>query len=165
MIRYNITGAPSKHDLNVRFFNKIDGKRLAIRFAIEGKHNGVCYIEVVINAVSWEDGSGESWCFEGYAPGFNYDRVKGYFCTLDRKGWIRLEKTADITLKEAVELASSNEFILNGTRSAEILKFLYRYPSQIAEFALNVQDLYRVDDRRTPILVLSHVIEEALKSR
>jgi hypothetical protein len=165
MTRYNITGAPSKHDLNVRFFNKIDGNRLAVKFDIEGKHRGVDFIKVVINAVSWEDGSGESWCFEGYVPGVGYDRVNGYFCTLDRKGWICLEKTADITLKEAVAIASSNGFILNGTRSAEILKFLYRYPGQIAEFALNVQDSYSVSDRRTPILVLSYVIEEALKLR
>ena len=100
MTRYKILNAPSKHDLDVAFFNKFKGERMTVTFEIQGP---LCpknaKIEVVINRLSWEDGSSESWCFEGYAvtgmDGAKMRRqpnVEGWFRTTDRKGWIDLDK-------------------------------------------------------------------------
>ena len=99
MTRYQILNAPSKWTLSVAFFDKVNGERRPVTFKVNGP---LCpqgaEIGVVINQLSWEDGSSESWCFEGFAvTGMDGGRmrfqpkVKGYFCTLDRKGWIDLD--------------------------------------------------------------------------
>ncbi len=103
MTRYQILNAPSKWTLSVSFFDKADpakiGGRRPVTFEIKGS---LCpkgaRIEVVINQLSWEDGSGESWLFEGYAlTGMDgakmrrQPKVKGWFATTDRKGWIDLD--------------------------------------------------------------------------
>lgn len=106
MTRNNIVKAPSKFDFSIAFFDrpnpgKLDGRR-SINFTIEGPSctNGQRQIEVVINGVSWEDGSGESWCFNGYCktdvgqPQNWTAKVKGWFRTSDRKGWIDIDAPA-----------------------------------------------------------------------
>lgn len=100
MTRNSIINAPSKFDLSIAFFDRPNsdkfGGRRSVNFTIEGPScsNRQQQIEVVINGISWEDGSGESWCFEGYCktnvgqPHNWTSEVKGWFRTSDRKGWI-----------------------------------------------------------------------------
>ncbi|WKZ26561.1 MAG: hypothetical protein QY304_00450 [Candidatus Paceibacterota bacterium] len=106
MTRNRIINAPSKFDLSIAFFDRPNpeqlGGRRSVTFTIEGPScpNGQRQIEVVINHISWEDGSGESWCFEGYCktdvgqPQNSTAEVKGWFRTSDRKGWINIDASA-----------------------------------------------------------------------
>lgn len=103
MTRNNIVNAPSKFDLSIAFFDRPNpeklGGRRSVNFTINGPScsNGQIQIEVVINRISWEDGSGESWCFEGYCktnvgqPQNWAANVQGWFRTSDRKGWIDID--------------------------------------------------------------------------
>lgn len=103
MTRYKIVNAPSKFDLCITFFDRPNPEKLdcrrTVNFTIQGPSfpSGRLRIAVVINAISWEDGSGESWCFEGYCntnvgqPKNWTAKVKGWFRTSDRKGWIDIE--------------------------------------------------------------------------
>ena len=65
MTRNTIVGAPSKFDLMIAFFDepnsKLFGGRRSVSFTIEGRSClGIRHrIEVVINQISWEDGSGD----------------------------------------------------------------------------------------------------------
>jgi hypothetical protein len=76
--------------------SKLFGGRRSVSFTIEGRSClGIRHrIEVVINQISWEDGSGESWTFTGYCttdvgqPSNEAVDVNGWFRTSDRKGWI-----------------------------------------------------------------------------
>jgi len=99
MTRYQILNAPSKWTLSVAFFGKIKDERVPLTFEIVGQ---LCpqgtFIEIVINSLQWEDGSSESWNFEGYAlTGMGGGRlkiqskVKGWYRTTNRKGWIDLD--------------------------------------------------------------------------
>ena len=114
MTRNNIINAPSKFDLSIAFFDrpnpdKLDQRR-SVTFTIEGDscRNGQRQIEVVINHISWEDGSGESWCFEGYCktnvgqPQNWTAKVKGWFRTSDRKGWINIDAPAQSNASKTV---------------------------------------------------------------
>ena len=106
MTRNSIINAPSKFDLSIAFFDRPNpeqlGGRRSVNFTIQGPScsNGQQQIEVVINRISWEDGSGESWCFEGYCktnigqPKNRTTKVKGWFRTSDRKGWIDIDAPA-----------------------------------------------------------------------
>ena len=84
----DIVSAPSKWELSVAFFDRIGGHRRPISFQLKGEdfpHSAV--VEVVINSLSWEDGSGESWCFKGYCANGG-QRVRGWFTTNYRQRWI-----------------------------------------------------------------------------
>ena len=103
MTRNIIIKAPSKFDLCIAFFDRPNpemlGGRRSVLFTIRVPERalGLLLIEVVINSISWEDGSGESWCFEGYCktdvgqPRDSHAGVKGWFRTSDRKGWIDID--------------------------------------------------------------------------
>lgn len=101
MIQHKIIGAPSKWTLSVNFFDKVDGKRRPVTFTIEWPSSHANYpVSVIIDLIQWEDGSGESWCFEGYVQDTfgkmegisKNDKVQGWFRTSDRKGWIKVLK-------------------------------------------------------------------------
>ena len=51
--------------------------------------------EVSINSILREDGSGESWCFNGYVVSIDSQkksmRISGWFRTTDRKGIFKEE--------------------------------------------------------------------------
>lgn len=104
MTQYKIINAPSKLDVIVAFFDKPNNGtgRRSVFFTTEDSVDlkGNQQIEVVINEISWEDGSGESWCFEGYCktdvgqPQNWIVKVKGWFRTSDRKGWIDIDAPA-----------------------------------------------------------------------
>ncbi|MDP3996819.1 MAG: hypothetical protein Q8P86_03970 [bacterium] len=87
-----IINAPSKCDLIVAFFLKPNPGRQSVNFTIQDPGGSRKQVEVVINSISWEDGSGDSWCFEGYCVGRPLTaKVKGWFRTSDRKGWISID--------------------------------------------------------------------------
>jgi hypothetical protein len=106
MTRNSITNAPSKFDLSIAFFDRPNseqlGGRRSVMFVIQDpcSSNSPKPINVVINSISWEDGSGESWCFEGYCktdigqPKNWTPKVKGWFRTSDRQGWIDIDAPA-----------------------------------------------------------------------
>ena len=95
MTRYLIKKGPSKYTLSVCFFDKVNGQRRPMQFEITGpgyEKSGI-QIMVVINQIQWEDGSGDSWYFEGYSeidvlgnPKPTHTKVKGWFRTTDRGG-------------------------------------------------------------------------------
>ena len=91
--KYKITGSPSKYELSVAFFDFLPGNhRRPVKFKVENiMTTDHTEIEVVINSIQWEDGSANSWAFEGYVinppEGFPKD-VKGWFRTTNRQGYI-----------------------------------------------------------------------------
>lgn len=119
MTRNSIVNAPSKFDLSIAFFDRPNPEKLGCRrtvnFTIQGPSctNGQRQIEVVINGISWEDGSGESWCFEGYCktnvgqPENWTAKVNGWFRTSDRKGWIDIDAPAQSNASRTSTLPDS----------------------------------------------------------
>ncbi len=91
--RQIISGGPSKFDLMLSLLDGSNaaGTRRRVSFMVDD----IGEIEVVVNRLSREDGSGESWNFEGFAqtfgPSYSYDKVEGYFSTRSRRGTIRLK--------------------------------------------------------------------------
>ena len=102
-----IVNGPSKFDLMLALFDscsKSGYRRVTFNY-IKGDEidpkNGhkICYglslpIEVLINEVGKEDGSGESWMFKGTIEALEQNRLKtvqvrGYFHTQHRNGWIQ----------------------------------------------------------------------------
>src|SRR4051812_6792135 len=96
MVHNTIDKAPAKFDLSVAFF-----RREPARFTVQGQDfpNGSQEIEVILNHLSHEDGSGSSFCFEGYTksdiPGMNTSGgayIRGWFRTTNGHGWLSFEK-------------------------------------------------------------------------
>lgn len=85
--QYQIVTGPSKWDLMQALFEGNSDSQKPVIFTVEGIGN----IEVQINDVGREDGSGESWLIKGYERllGSTLRPVKGYFNTRSRKGHIR----------------------------------------------------------------------------
>lgn len=77
--RNQIIDGPSKFDLMMSVF----GNKPTVHFLIKG---GV-KLEVIIDKVGREDGSVESWIFEGTTPR-GLLKVDGYFNTQRRTGWM-----------------------------------------------------------------------------
>ncbi len=88
--RRTITNGPSKFDLMNALPDGDSKNRRTIKFTIleENGPNLLPFISepITINRLEPEDGSGESWLFEGWY-GKNRE-VKGYFRTDERRGWI-----------------------------------------------------------------------------
>ncbi len=104
MTRFEIVGGPSKLSLMFVLFRET-GTSQSFFFKLldpqceEGVWAGDFKIEVTVDGLLREDGSGEKWLFEGYAlltkvlriPGIpDSAKVKGYFNTQTRKGWIEV---------------------------------------------------------------------------
>lgn len=98
-----ISGGPSKFDLMVSLFEGNKTPRKTIRFKVDsGRRNPVgprnseesaiihSDMDVGITAVEQEDGSGESWMFQGYVVStFRPGRIQGYYSTKTRTGWFK----------------------------------------------------------------------------
>lgn len=88
--KYNIEDGPSKWDLMLGLFDNLSNGR-TVRFNLDREAGpGTSYIAVCLNAVSREDGSGNSFCFEGYIPNKFGGHVKGWMTTTKRKGWLEI---------------------------------------------------------------------------
>src|SRR5512142_2329293 len=100
-IRYEITARPCKMDLMVALFDQpvIEGtvRQRSVRFTVEAvsetSRHKVGEVDVIVDAVAREDGSCDSWNFEGRPvprPGDGLNvRIKGYYSTYLRKGVYR----------------------------------------------------------------------------
>ena len=100
MAQNNIVNAPSKWSLSVAFFDKIGPSRRSVEFIVKGPNfPREQRVEVIIDKLEWEDGSGESWCFggnmttstiAGLQAGSSY-KGHGWFRTSNRLGWIEID--------------------------------------------------------------------------
>lgn len=82
-----IEDGPSKFDLMLAFFDNTASKTRTVCFGLTGLNNA--YTEANITGLDFEDGSGDSWLFRGYTKlGDLQYKVKGYYSTKTRKGWI-----------------------------------------------------------------------------
>jgi hypothetical protein len=108
MIQRKIKNGPSKWSLILGFSDKIEGKRRSVRFMVDASNcpKGLEHeVNVVINQLEWEDGSGESWNFSGYISSHasrvsrlgdrefiisDGDKVFGCYNTESRKGTINI---------------------------------------------------------------------------
>lgn len=108
--RYTIVNAPGKFDLADAFFGKDDDRhhdgRRTVTFEIAPRKAGdeqphFSGVVLVVNSLSWEDGSGDSWIFSGYIHTLripsggnmaiaNISKANGWFSTKRRVGWIKL---------------------------------------------------------------------------
>ena len=84
---FKIVRGPSKFDLMIALFHVCGNGRHPLAFKVNGRKLEVL---VTINGVSREDGSGESWCFQGYSQPNKH--VKGWFRTDTRRGQIEIEE-------------------------------------------------------------------------
>lgn len=84
-LSFNVVGGPSKFDLMLSLFDGNKEPRRTVEFKLEGVMDT---ITVAITMVQQEDGSGESWNFDGWQTnvkrGFD---VKGYYCSKSRTGY------------------------------------------------------------------------------
>lgn len=85
-----IRGGPSKFDLMLSLFagGNVGVTRQTVVFVLEASEDESSVI-VHIESVEREDGSGESWNFEGYR---NQNRVRGYYNSRNRTGTLIVEK-------------------------------------------------------------------------
>jgi hypothetical protein len=111
MIQRKIENGPSKMSLMFGFFDKLDNRRRTLEFSVEaiseGHQNlGPHRLDIVINELQWEDGSGENWNFNGYVAGHTFNfldkelmgevlsprviKVNGFYSTATRKGHIKI---------------------------------------------------------------------------
>jgi len=93
---YVIIRGPSKFDLSTAFFDKYEGKRRPVKFGVKDTSGTQTEpeeveLEVFINLLQWEDGSGESWCFKGWLFG-SHPSVSGYFRTDRRTGFVTMRE-------------------------------------------------------------------------
>lgn len=91
--QFTIISAPSKWELMLALF---DHKHHSVSFRLYSK-NGISSLghpnfQVEIRGVSLEDGSGESFYFNGYhqVESGHSQSVKGWFRTSDRKGYLQI---------------------------------------------------------------------------
>jgi len=90
MAQYQITKGPSKFDLSVALFHRpTNGEQYhTVTFTLEGGRE----VTGVLNSVSIEDGSRESWLIGGWfrstKGSTNYT---GYFDTRHRKGYLKFD--------------------------------------------------------------------------
>jgi hypothetical protein len=81
---FNIVNGPSKFDLMLSLFDGNKTPRRTVDFHLEGVKTR---IQVAITEIQQEDGSGESWNFEGHTQNpFMHFQVCGYFSTSGRTG-------------------------------------------------------------------------------
>lgn len=83
---FNVIGGPSKFDLMLSLFDGNKDPRRTVEFKLEGAREPIV---VAVTMVQQEDGSGESWNFQGHL--INYRRgfdVRGHYSSNSRKGYI-----------------------------------------------------------------------------
>ena len=67
-----------------------------VEFNLVEKEDGTkAKVRVCLNHVSREDGSGNSFCFEGFVPEQSMTHAKGWMSTTSRKGWLHVTTGRD----------------------------------------------------------------------
>lgn len=90
--QHSITDGPSALDLVIALA-KCHDKRNPFRVQMMVQENGSIIgleHEIAISGLDHEDGSGHEWLFKGHIVDQSLVRVKGYFDSATRKGWIRV---------------------------------------------------------------------------
>lgn len=99
-LSYNIVKGPSKMALMFALFDS--DRRGGKTASFEVEESGTTAqkpkrLVIRINTVSHEDGSGESWCFNGYVvsawdstTNLKSKSVEGWFRTTTRTGWVKI---------------------------------------------------------------------------
>ncbi len=105
---YSIIDGPSKYDLMLALFDGASNvpaphddtiydeiRQRTVRFTTDSNDERRRYLEMQIDEIGRENGSGESWNFSGYAksPTAPFRRVQGYYSTARRRGTLRFEVT------------------------------------------------------------------------
>ena len=81
-----IVKGPGKFDLMVALFDNTFSSPRLVTFTVDSAGREV-ELEIVVNSVEREDGSGESWNFRGYLQTKQGDvAVQGYYSTKKRTG-------------------------------------------------------------------------------
>ena len=90
--RLNIVNGPSKFDLMLALFDGAYVNQRKIWFTVLDNSLSRTTLSITLNSVAKEDGSGESWLFDGclYTTDYGSRPVTGYFSTKNRKGWIEI---------------------------------------------------------------------------
>lgn len=86
-----IIDGPSKWNLMLSLFDGDSLHRRPVFFFTDAPApNGLApRVEVYINIIEREDGSGENWNFDGCLK--DSTRVKGFFSTSRRRGWLEVK--------------------------------------------------------------------------
>jgi hypothetical protein len=86
---FNIVNGPSKFDLMVSLFEGNPESRRTVKFVVEDGREA----NVAITMIKQEDGSGESWMYEGdgnFLGGRIRFRMNGYFSSRARSGTLSI---------------------------------------------------------------------------
>lgn len=88
MAQLSIVNGPGKFDLMLSLFDgtSMNPRTVAFTVNIDGEHIAV---RVAIQVVGREDGSGESWLFDGFRTDGHHHDVRGYYDTRTRRGWMK----------------------------------------------------------------------------
>lgn len=89
-----IINGPGKFEFIVESFCVNDKKRNEIIFLLKKNTGPIKFkapqpMKVIINSISWEDGSGESWLFDG-REACGGGKVGGYYNTSRHTGYIKI---------------------------------------------------------------------------
>ncbi len=67
------------------------------------------------------------------------------------------------SIKEAVQATIDAGFKVESKGLlSEVVDYLKRHPKEISEFSMDLQDQYAASDRRTPVIQLAVLLEQAL---
>ncbi len=86
----HISDGPGKFELLVSLFEGNKVPRTKVRFKISNgriSDRDTENLDVAITMVAQEDGSGDSWLFEGYTRDSPRGKVHGLYSTRSRSGW------------------------------------------------------------------------------
>jgi hypothetical protein len=95
--QHNLCNGPDKHAFETCLFFGDNRNRVTVYFELGDKKKGQNQFQVIINSAQREDGSGQSWLFNGYVvSGRDMDgtlklgpRYEAYYNFKNRQGWIR----------------------------------------------------------------------------
>ncbi len=97
---HSICDGPSKFDLSNALFDKLPGGRSRV-LDFTTNSEKLLRVCVVVNKVSTEDGSRESWIIDGYISKIIYDgaelekppgdKIHFYYRTDKRSGWMKFQ--------------------------------------------------------------------------
>ncbi len=93
----DIVSGPSKMELMLALFDSSNQRERPVEFTTQDRGGESYAYDVRITQVGKEDGSGESWLFEGYTQSGR--PVGGYFSTTRRRGHMHIFETLEDRLR------------------------------------------------------------------
>ncbi len=85
----HIENGPDKWELATAYFQPfLEGKRCVVfMISNESGEGRPTPLTVELTLILAEDGSGDSWLFEGYITGARRRRIHGLYSTKNKQGW------------------------------------------------------------------------------